>query len=51
MKTIFLLACFSMFVFSSHLEPVPNSCAWGAYRYCPIDSSGSDPICDYTNPI
>jgi len=51
MKTFYLLACLAICVLSSDFEPVSNSCAWRNYRYCPIDTSGSDPICDYTIPM
>lgn len=36
---------------ASLTQEEPNeSCSWRGFKQCPIDSSGSNPICDNTNP-
>lgn len=36
---------------TASLRVDPNEqCNWRGYKTCPIESSGSSPICDATNP-
>jgi hypothetical protein len=36
---------------SCHLSEEPNEqCSWRGLKDCPIESSGSGPICDHSNP-
>ncbi len=35
----------------AHIRYDPNEqCSWRGYKTCPIESSGSNPICDSTTP-
>lgn len=49
LKATVLLICLAYS--TALLLPDPNeTCNWRGFKECPIDSSGSNPICDSTNP-
>lgn len=52
MKVYCLVVLALMVVHSlAHLAPYPNEqCMWRGYKTCPIETSGSDPVCDFTTP-
>lgn len=52
MKTLSLVAVLLFLVHATaYLGVDPNEqCSWRGYKVCPIESAGSDPICDATNP-
>lgn len=49
---LFLSAIVLTMSFKNSIRDDPNEqCSWRGDRICPIDSSGSNPVCDNTVPV